>query len=118
MLPVGEDRSATPDAKKRDEQAYERVHGCGRREVGNRTQRRAREERIESSGVGGGSSDTVERSATGKQNVTITICARSARGKINDLTLLAGTSAPSQAAIAHGKGARGSDVKVTSSFAQ
>ncbi|KAL0134377.1 hypothetical protein PUN28_001278 [Cardiocondyla obscurior] len=45
----------------------------------------------------------VERSATGKQNVTITICARSARGKINDLTRSAGTSAPSQAAIARGR---------------
>lgn len=89
MLPVGEDRSATPDAKKRDEGAR------GRREVGNRTQRRAREGRV---------SDTVERSATGKQNVTITICARSARGKINDLTLSAGMSASSQAAIAHERG--------------
>lgn len=67
------------------------------------------------------SSDTVERLATGKQNVTITICARSARGKINDLTLSAGTSAPShEAAIAHGRGDEGgrADVKVTSSFAQ
>jgi len=77
--------------------------------VGNRTRGRAREDESESPGVGGGSSDTVERSATGKQNVTITICARSARGKINDLTLSAGTSAPSQAAIAHGRGWRGGE---------
>lgn len=106
MPPVGEDRSPTPDAK-RKETISACTHVEGEREVGNRTRRRAREGRgVESPGVRGGSSDTVERSATGKQNVTITICARSARGKINDLTLSAVTSAPSQAAIAHGRGER------------
>ena len=74
--------------------------------MGNRTRRETCERERERERERGGSSDTVERLATGKQNVTITICARSARGKINDLTLSAGTSAPSQAAIAYGRGAR------------
>jgi len=98
--------------------ARARGHARGRTEVGNGTRRGAREGRIvECSDVGEGSSDTLERSATGKQNVTITICARSVRGKINDLTLSAGTSALSRPRLLTG-GNEGADVKVTSSLPQ
>lgn len=55
MLPVGEDRSATPDDEEK-RRASERASACTHvrgREVGNRTRRRAREGRVECSGVGG-----------------------------------------------------------------